>query len=78
MECWNGGRAQGFSAPIEMLAQNLSGTVGRPVVNKTGLTEKYDWALQWTPVTQAGGPDAPTPADNLGPTIFTALQEQLG
>jgi uncharacterized protein (TIGR03435 family) len=74
----NGGRVQGFAAPMEMLAQNLSGTVGRPVVDKTGLTAKYDWVLQWTPDGAAPGPDGPQPAASAGPTIFTALQEQLG
>jgi uncharacterized protein (TIGR03435 family) len=54
-------------------------------VDKTGLTAKYDFVLEWTPDM---GPDAraqgfgdglttPAPAPG-GPTIFTALQEQLG
>jgi uncharacterized protein (TIGR03435 family) len=73
------GTNQGFAANMAMLATNLSGTLGRPVVDKTGLTEKYDWVLKWTP--DAGtspGTDAPQPVDSPGPTIFTAIQEQLG
>jgi uncharacterized protein (TIGR03435 family) len=34
--------------------------------------------LEWTPDMAATGPDAPPPPDTPGPTIFTALQEQLG
>ena len=81
----NRGRLQGMAAPIEMLATTLANTLGRPVTNKTGLAGKYDFILEWTP---EPGPDAraqgfgdgvtsPAPAPG-GPTIFTALQEQLG
>jgi len=64
-----------------MLANNLANAVGRPVVDKTGLTAKYDWVLEWTPdapATGPAGPDANQPVDSPGPTIFTAVQEQLG
>jgi uncharacterized protein (TIGR03435 family) len=81
----NRGRLEGFAAPMAMLGQILSQNMGRPVVDKTGLTGKYDFILEWTPDL---GPDAraqgfgdgitaPAPAAG-GPTIFTALQEQLG
>jgi uncharacterized protein (TIGR03435 family) len=74
----NRGRSQGFAATMGLMAMNLSNNVGRPVVDKTGLTEKYDWVLEWTPDMPATGSDAPQPVDGPGPTIFTALQEQLG
>ncbi|HVW11831.1 MAG TPA: TIGR03435 family protein [Bryobacteraceae bacterium] len=78
----NRGRAQGFAATIQMLADNLASTVGRPVVDMTGLTGKYDWKLEWTPDSGMAvpGPDNPQPqsGDAPGPTIFTAVQEQLG
>jgi uncharacterized protein (TIGR03435 family) len=48
---------------------------GRLVIDKTGLTGKYDFTLKWTPDTTQGA-DA-TGADS-GPSLFTALQEQLG
>jgi uncharacterized protein (TIGR03435 family) len=81
----NRGHLQGMAAPMEMLCQVLSNTTGRPVVDMTGLAGKYDFILEWTP---EPGPDAraqgfgdgiatPAPAPG-GPTIFTALQEQLG
>jgi bla regulator protein blaR1 len=81
----NRGRSEGFAAPMEMVAQVLSNTMGRPVVDKTGLTGKYDFVLEWTPDPGVDaraqgfgdGINTPAPAPG-GPTIFTALQEQLG
>ncbi len=55
----------------------LSGQLGRPVVDKTGLTGKYDINLHWTPDPGPGSDDA-TSTDSSGPSIFTAVQEQLG
>jgi uncharacterized protein (TIGR03435 family) len=71
------GRSQGMAAPVSMLANTLSNIVGRPVVDKTGLTEKYDYVLEWTPDVAAAESADSVPA-NSGPTIFTAVQEQLG
>jgi len=53
------------------------------VVDKTNLTGKYDVDLQWTPeaaLMQSAPPDTGTPPldEPAGPSIFTALQEQLG
>jgi uncharacterized protein (TIGR03435 family) len=74
------GRSQGFAATMSMLANTLSNATGRPVIDKTGLTAKYDYILEWAPDGGTGSPgqDAPQPVDSPGPTIFTALQEQLG
>ena len=65
------GNWEGRSYPIEGLAYNLSGELGRVVEDKTGLAGKYSFTLHWTPDNQQGSPDA-------GPTLFTALEEQLG
>ncbi len=81
----NRGRLEGFAAPMEMLGTVLSNAMGRPVVDKTGLPGKYDFVLEWTPDPGADaraqgfgdGITEPAPAPG-GPTIFTALQEQLG
>jgi len=81
----NRGRSQGHAIPVDMMAQMLSGITGRPVVDKTGLTAKYDFVLEWTPDMApdaraqgfGDGVTSPAPAPG-GPTIFTALQEQLG
>jgi uncharacterized protein (TIGR03435 family) len=54
----------------------------RPVVNQTGLTDRYDFLLKWTPDgSQSGlGEKMPPPADdaNAPPGLYTAIQEQLG
>lgn len=83
------GRGQLSAKKITMdsLASQFSNMVGRPVVNKTGLSGEYDVDLEWTPDSgQAAGPigggptagDAPPPVDSSGPSIFTAVQEKLG
>ena len=51
----------------------------RPVVDKTGLTARYDFDLQWAPdETQFGGDIPAAPADAPLPPLLTAIQEQLG
>ena len=57
--------------PIERFASSLDGMVGRPVFDKTGLRGNYDIDLKWTPEDEQGAPDA-------GPSLLTAIQEQLG
>jgi uncharacterized protein (TIGR03435 family) len=49
---------------------NLSSTVGRIIVDNTELAGGYDFTLEWAPL----GADASDPR----PSIFTALEEQLG
>jgi uncharacterized protein (TIGR03435 family) len=51
---------------------NSTPAVGRPVLDKTDLKSPYDITLDWAP----DGIGA-TGADS-GPSIFTAVQEQLG
>ena len=51
----------------------------RPVVDKTGLTARYDFDLEWAPdETQFGGDVPVAPSDAPNAPLFTALQEQLG
>jgi uncharacterized protein (TIGR03435 family) len=55
----------------------------RPVLDRTGLTGRYDFTLSWTPdASQFGGKAAnlPPPADaaTAPPGLFTAIQEQIG
>jgi uncharacterized protein (TIGR03435 family) len=45
------------------------------VVDKTNLPGLYDWTLQWTPSQDLPGE---APPDSNGPSLFTALREQLG
>jgi Protein of unknown function (DUF3738) len=68
------GQAQGNKLTSSELAGSLSFFLGRPVIDKTGLTGKYDIELRWTPEQVLLQSSAPPEA----PTIFTALREQLG
>ena len=74
------------SASMTSVANALSNQLGRSVIDKTGLTKKYDFKLEWTPDESQNamirqmhpdGPPAP-PVDGAGPSIYTAVQEQLG
>jgi bla regulator protein blaR1 len=56
-------------------ARNLSPATGRIVVNRTGLTGTYDLDLQFTQ--DPLGPGVGDPASDV-PSLFVALQEQLG
>jgi uncharacterized protein (TIGR03435 family) len=72
------------ATPITDMATILSRQLRRPVLDQTGLKGTYDWALQWTAgAGLGGGPLPPVPGaadapDSSGPSIFTAIQEQLG
>ena len=77
------GRFMGVGLGIQQFAAGLQRSVNRPVVDKTGLAGPYDWDLEFAPefVTPLGGPPQPPPdpaAFANRPSIFTALQEQLG
>ena len=51
----------------------------RPVVDKTGLTGRYDFDLTWAPdETQFGGEVPVAPSDAPSAPLFRAIQEQLG
>lgn len=65
---------QGTDHTLRMLTEQLSRSLGRVVVDKTGLDGRFDLTLKWVSDDRASaGPDAPR-----GPSLFTALQEQLG
>jgi uncharacterized protein (TIGR03435 family) len=78
-----GGPLVARAVPIPVLAQQLSVLLSRTVVDKTGLTGKYNFTLQWIP-DETQGPSSgkdlgpPPPQDSGGPSLYTALQEQLG
>jgi len=76
------GLITGRGLTMERIASALARvmpSVGRPVIDRTGLVGAFDFSLSWTPdqaVTNCT-PGIPT-IDPNGPSIFTALQEQLG
>jgi len=59
---------------LSQLAGNLSFPLDRAVIDKTGLTGRYDFRLRWTADTVA----ADSAAADAPPNLFTAIQEQLG
>jgi len=88
-----GGNAQGLlsfrKAPMATLAEFLSDSLGCTVVDHTGLKGDYNFTFQWTSVQtaaetsagQEGGKQAannPHMLEASEPSIFTAIQEQLG
>jgi len=75
------GRLSAHGNTLSDLARTLARfpAVSRRVIDRTGLTGQFDFDLEWTPLVTPPGvatPDRPSP--ETGPTIFTALQEQLG
>ncbi len=81
------GHLSGQKVSIEALLDPLSRFTGRTILDKTNLTGKYDFDLQYTPeqgqfqAPPGGAPPgmpALPPTDPNGPSLFTALQEQLG
>jgi len=69
------GRLTLVGSPIQQLAGVVALIVGRTVTDRTGLPGMYDIELSYRPEPGAPG-DAGDAGDN--PSIFTALQEQLG
>jgi len=68
-------------APMAFLARMLStqsAILGRPVVDRTGLTDRYNIqvALEFPPLARPNGENQP--ADVFAPSLFAALQNQLG
>jgi uncharacterized protein (TIGR03435 family) len=66
---WNSRIDLQMSNSVSVLAEELSKIVGRDVVDKTGITGRYHLKLKWTP---------DNALEDSGPSIFTALEEQLG
>jgi uncharacterized protein (TIGR03435 family) len=66
---------------VDQLAKQLCGTgLGRPVLDRTGLKGPFDFRLLWSRDQSLDGPELEPASTAPGrpPTIFTALQEQLG
>ena len=83
------GQIEGQAMSMSGLARMLSQQLGRDVVDRTGLQGNYDFTLHWTPDQGPEGmppgppgggppPEGAPPPDTAGPSLFTALEEQLG
>jgi len=78
------GKLMVTNSTMEDVCHGFQGAVmDKPVVDHTGLTDRYDFNLNWTPdqsqFAQMGAPTAPASEDpNAPPSLYTALQEQLG
>jgi uncharacterized protein (TIGR03435 family) len=79
--CW------GTAVDIKMFITSLRSKLGpwKPIVDKTGLTGRYDIQLKWTPSEsdvhprqQTLPPDSPFAIDASGPPFLTALEQQIG
>jgi uncharacterized protein (TIGR03435 family) len=77
----NVGTLSGREIAMTQLATSLAPFVGRFTVDKTGLTGGFDVELTWMPEqlsSNTTGSALPAAPDLSGPSIFTAVQEQLG
>jgi uncharacterized protein (TIGR03435 family) len=69
------GQFEGKGVDFHNFVDNLAYMVERTVIDKTGLGGIYDIDLKWTPQDESASADSGVEG---GPSIFTALQEQLG
>src|SRR5207302_3777076 len=74
--------AQGLEPAAIALLLSQAG-IGREVVDRTGLTARYDFKLRFAPTENMrpviNGQMQPVSDDESGlPSVFTAVQEQLG
>src|SRR5262245_2543472 len=80
----SGIQMNGSGISVAMFASMLSLQLRRTVIDKTNLPGMFDFSLTWSrlanplAILSPGGPELPPPADPSGPSIFTAIQEQLG
>jgi len=82
-------RLEMIAASLAELSDYLGGVMDRPLIDKTGITGRFDFHLEFapdetTPRLLHGGDDldAASPAafadDSAGPSVFTAVQQRLG
>jgi uncharacterized protein (TIGR03435 family) len=68
------GRLEAYHCTMHDFLSFISPLRGRSIVDRTGLSGSYDFSLDYTPETNT----QPAPEDDAAPSIFTAVQEQLG
>ena len=77
---FRGGEISGSDLPMSAVAIMLTSVLNQEVVDKTGLSGRYDISLKWNPEDAFSGSsgDSQEPSSGEGPSLFTALREQLG
>lgn len=67
-------------ATLEPMKEAIAWLLGRPIIDKTGLTALYDYKLEWTPdqVQLSSDETSGRPTDENVPSLTSALQEQMG
>ena len=73
----SGSTLQGKAVPLSYLANGLAISLRRAVVDRTNLKGLYDFKLQWAQDPMISGTPGAA-VGSTGPSIFTAIQEQLG
>jgi uncharacterized protein (TIGR03435 family) len=69
----------GSGITMDRLITMLASQAGRLIINKTNLAGTYDFSLKFAPAANAVRPDGvQAPAEPVGPSLFTAIQDQLG
>lgn len=73
------GQLTGHAISLQQVANALSAPAGRPIVDRTNLAGTYDIVLKWAPEFPPGTLiNGAPPPPNDGPSLFTAIREQLG
>ena len=73
------GKLVAHKISMDLLARNLSGNLSSPVVDMTGIRGVFDLTLEWSPdEVQAPAKAGGEAVEVAGPSIFTAVQQQLG
>jgi uncharacterized protein (TIGR03435 family) len=72
-----GGRMDAKACSMSRLALKLADILGAPVSDATNASGKFNFSLRWVPDDLQAKPGASSDAP-AGPSLFTALQEQLG
>ena len=70
-----GGATTIGSGTMPQLARMMTRPAGRPVVDKTGLSGRYNYILSFTPLSALTAESA---SESGPPDLFTAVQQQLG
>jgi uncharacterized protein (TIGR03435 family) len=82
MEAYSEGKVelQGKRVTMRQITVWLADKTDRPIIDKTGLTERYDFTMPWTRRNEATTPGVGAGAVllDVGDTIYTALERYLG